>query len=229
LVRYEEKVSYNTGTRPVWQPKQFLLIGTNLGAGHSDFVEITNTIDWIPVPLVKLDPQHRDLSNGLFCAKDAKTQIRNSVTNRADRAWLKREPPPRNNSPKSQHPGYITAGRTCFGHQLYVTNAQPEYGYYWKLSSSPPRYAAIDISPPENGFYAASFGNELMLWRNGKEMGTICLPEYNTYGRATFGRVALTPFAVAADTAIAGGLAAVGTVTCGYLLIYVGVAYAVER
>jgi len=228
LVHYDEKVSHishKDGTQ--WEPRAFLLVATNLAARRSDFVEITNSSEWIAIPLVKLDPQSGNLSNGLFSVKDARSEIRKRVTNQ-DRAWLERDPPtsnkanPRNNSPTSQHPDFIISGRNYFGQQLYVTNALPEKGYYWKLSASPRRYVSIDVIPPELGFYAASFGDQVTLWRDGREMGTFRLPDYNTYGRPTIWRVALTPFAVVADTVIASGFAIVVAPTAIYILIQMG-------
>jgi len=185
------------------QPRAYwLFASTNMVRHHSpEFVVVTNSTDWVSVPVVPLD-------------------MMQPITNRADFIWVRRDtvifPAAKSGATKPvartpmKAPHSIAAGTNVLGQRLYMTNAAPEHGYYWKLSSSPPRYLLTTNASPEHGYYAVLYGDKLLLWHDGREAGQFTLPAYSTHGRTTFWRVALTPIAVSADVALVGTLLAVG-------------------
>jgi len=178
------------------QPRAYWLFASTNRAKYlpPEFVDPTNSSDWVSVPVAKLDTTTR-------------------ISKHADLVWLRRDerwvprtkPDPGRsitNTPERAHS--IAAGTNALGQSLYITNAPPEHRYYWKLSSSPQRYLSMTNAPPPQGYYAASFGNNFALWRDGQEAGIFALPTYSTHGQRTFWRVVLTPVAISADVAVVG-------------------------
>src|SRR6266481_5411458 len=181
LVRYDEKCSgvLNTSTKPPAitagdrpddvaavlrkepagqiEPRSYWLFASTNSARRypSAFVVVTNSSDWVSIPVVPLD-------------------LIQPITNHADFVWLRRgDRPmpvtkPRATGTIAPHaplkPRIIPAGTNALGQRLFVTNDPPEHGYYWKLSASPPRYVLTTNAPPEHGYYAVSYGDKLLLW-----------------------------------------------------------------
>lgn len=157
------------------------------------FVDLTNDNALMLIPLADLTKVQRFFTN----PQDIEWLLKDS------RGW--RAAASSNAPPEPAH--FISAGTNVLGQSLYVTNARPKGSYYWKISASPTRYITLTNIPPEHGYYAALFQDQLALWRDGQELGTFQLPIYTTWGGATYWRIGLTPLAVAGDTT----LIAVGT------------------
>jgi hypothetical protein len=169
-----------------FQPRAFWLFARANGTRHDppEFVEVTNSCGWTSIPIVNLE-------------------MKNGITNRADRVWLRRDER-QVRMTKTKSPRSISAGTNAIGQQLYITNAPPEHSYYRMLSASPPRYIAITDAPPDHGYYAVSVRHQFAIWHDGKEAGLYTLPVYSTHGHRTFWRVVLTPLAVTADAVVVG-------------------------
>lgn len=198
----------NQSDRLAFQPRAYwLFCSTNVAPPKSSrttrrgeifqpqFVATNDVLDGMIISLAKLDMTRK-------------------ITTHADQNWLRHDPvenrsgnpglaaAPLPVAPKLPHS--IEAGTNALGQRLYITNALPEHGYYWKLSTSPLRYLTITNLPPEHGYYAASYGQYFFLWGEGKEIGAFNLPTYSTTAPSTFWKVALTPLTVTADVTIDG-------------------------
>lgn len=171
------------------QPRAYwLFAATNVAKGHAPpFVDGTNESGRVMIALADLTPVQR-------------------LTNRLDMEWLHKDSRGQKAAAASSAPPEpvysIPAGTNVLGESLYVTNSRPERGYYWKLSASPARYITLSNAPPEQGYCASLFQDQLVMWRDGQELRTFQLPIYTTWGGATYWRVGLTPLAVVGDTAL---------------------------
>jgi len=202
LVRYDDR-AVSVQSQAYW-----LFASTNRTKNvPPEFVTETDSTGWLSIPVAILDTLNRTNAYGPTSVDDAALQLTGGISNHADRVWLRRANP--------KHADSVAAGTNALGTALSITNAPPEHGYYWRLSSSPPRYVSIADLPPERGYYAASFGDQFTLWREGKDVGTYVLPRYKTHAQTTVWRVALTPFTAATDTAIDATIVTIGLVMMG--------------
>lgn len=193
FVCYDERVS-GMGweflpKKPAIEPRAYWLFSsTNVPPA---FIEgaYSDSMDYVPVA----DLNCFDGTNTEEFNSDAKSALMRTIECRADLTWLKRD--------VRGHAAFIVAGVNASGEPLYVTNSLPTHAYYWKLSSTPLRYLFVTNTPPDEGFYAVSFGNRFTVWQDGKEIGTFSLPTYRTQAETTNWRIALTPVAVITDGA----------------------------
>jgi hypothetical protein len=90
-------------------------------------------------------------------------------------------------------------------HAMYIpppsaTNGQSTNGSIQHLMVSP---VLVTNALPGSGYYAIGTGGGFKLWGDGKQIGEFKYPpSHSEWGRPTFARVALTPFAVIADTVV---------------------------
>jgi hypothetical protein len=167
------------------QARAYWLFASTNTAKHRapDFVNLTNSDDLIFIPIADLHAVQQ-------------------ITNREDIHWLQHAPRRARHGAVIAERHSINAGTNRLGQELYVTDAVPERGAYWLLSKSPRRYVCMTNAPTQHGYYAASVGTKFTVWRDGIDLGEYELPTYKRRGPPTFWRVALTPFAVAADVPI---------------------------